>query len=37
MSDGLLDYSWYYSYLIESQQPLIIMAGEYDMKDGAIS
>jgi len=34
-SDGLVDYSWYYNYLIDIQHPLIIQAGEYDMKDGA--
>jgi len=34
-SDGLVDYTWYYSYLIEADFPLIVMAGEYDMKDGA--
>ena len=34
-ADGLTDYTWYYSYLIDIGYPLIVMAGEYDMKDGA--
>jgi carboxypeptidase C (cathepsin A) len=30
LADGLIDYSWYYSYLIESQHNFIVMAGEFD-------
>ena len=33
--DNLVDYSYYYNYLIENNYPLIVMAGEYDMRDGA--
>lgn len=32
---NLIDYSWYYNYLIEANFPFIVMAGEFDMKDGA--
>lgn len=37
MSDNLVDYSWYYDQLIEAGHPLIVLSGEYDMRDGAIS
>lgn len=32
---NLQDYSWYYNYLIEANYQFIVMAGEFDMKDGA--
>ena len=31
----MIDYSWYISYLIENKHPFLIMAGEYDLQDGA--
>ena len=31
----MMDFSYYYNYLINSGYPLLIMAGEFDMKDGA--
>jgi hypothetical protein len=31
----MMDYSQYYNYLIHIQYPLLIMAGEFDMQDGA--
>jgi hypothetical protein len=31
----MIDYSWYYAYLIEANHPFLVLAGEYDMKDGA--
>lgn len=34
-ADQLVDYSFYYNYLIENGYPLIVMAGEADMQDGA--
>lgn len=36
-SDNLLDYSWYYDYLITNNFPLIVLAGEFDARDGAKS
>ena len=30
-----MDFSYYYNYLINSGYPLLIMAGEFDMQDGA--
>ena len=33
---NLEDYSRYYNDLIERGYPLIVMAGEFDMQDGAI-
>lgn len=36
-SDNLIDYSWYYDYLIAENYPFIVAAGEFDMQDGAIS
>ena len=36
-SDGLVDYTWYYSYLIDMDHPVIVAGGEYDMKDGSLS
>ena len=36
-SDQLVDYSWYWSYLIEVGHPVISMAGEFDQQDGAAS
>lgn len=36
-SDNLVDYSDYYNYMIEEDYPFIVMAGEFDMKDGADS
>jgi hypothetical protein len=35
--DNLVDYSFYYNSLIDMKYPYIVMAGEFDMKDGAIS
>ena len=32
---NLVDYSYYYNYLIDLNFPFIIMAGEFDMKDGS--
>ena len=34
-SDILVDYSWYYSYLIKSSHPFLLQAGQFDLKDGA--
>jgi len=31
----MLDYSSYFNYLIHINYPLLIMAGEFDMQDGA--
>jgi len=31
----MLDFSKYYNYLIDAGYPLLIMAGEFDMQDGA--
>ena len=36
-SDNLIDYSWYYDYLIAEDYPFIVSSGEFDMQDGAIS
>ena len=36
-SDILLDYSWYFSYLIELNHPFITMSGEFYSKDGSIT
>ena len=33
-SSNLVDYSWYYNYLLSENHPLIVMAGEFDMRDG---
>ena len=33
-SDNLVDYTSYYNKLIEKNYPLVVMAGEFDMKDG---
>ena len=32
---NLVDFSYYYNYMIKENFPTIVMAGEYDMKDGA--
>lgn len=32
--DNLIDYSGYYDYLIEEDHPLLVMAGEFDLRDG---
>ena len=34
-STNLEDYSRYYNYLIDRGYPFIVMAGEFDMQDGA--
>jgi len=31
---NLVDFSSYYNYLIQENIPLIVMAGEFDMRDG---
>ena len=33
-SSNLVDFSSYYNYLIQENIPLIVMAGEFDMRDG---
>ena len=33
--DHLIDYTKYFNYMIENNFPFIVMAGEYDMLDGA--
>jgi len=34
-SDQLIDYTYYYDWLVKNGHPLIVMAGEFDTKDGA--
>jgi hypothetical protein len=36
-TDNLLDYSWYYNYMLNESYPFIVMAGEFDVRDGAFS
>jgi len=36
-SDNLVDYSNYYNKLIEMDFPLLVLSGEFDARDGAIS
>ena len=34
-ADSLINFSVYYQYLVDHNLPLIVMAGEFDMQDGA--
>jgi|APCry1669189534_1035231.scaffolds.fasta_scaffold540735_1 hypothetical protein len=36
-SDNLVDYSYYYNYMIKENYPFIVGAGELDIRDGAVS
>ena len=35
--NNLEDYSWYYNFLIGANYTFIVMSGEFDSRDGAIS
>ena len=34
-SSNVVDYSYLYNYIIANKYPMMIMAGEFDMQDGA--